>query len=70
VSAGDPLQRVRDAAAEVRAAETNLDEARVRFRRSLAEAREAGVTVTALAQELGVSRTRVRQLLDEAERHG
>jgi DNA-directed RNA polymerase specialized sigma24 family protein len=59
VTANDPLERVRRAAA----AKTSADR---EFRSALAAARAAGSSYSAIAVAAGVSRQAVRQLLERA----
>jgi hypothetical protein len=52
------------AATEVRAAEDNLEEARVRFREALRAARDAGASYGLLGKVVGLTRQRVARILE------
>jgi len=57
------LRRIQRLSERVTAADTKAESVRAEFRKELADARAAGVTVSAMARALGVSRQRVQQLL-------
>jgi DNA-directed RNA polymerase sigma subunit (sigma70/sigma32) len=58
------IQAVRAAAEAVRTAERDLASKRAAYRKAVADAHEAGVTLAALGTELGVTRQRVRRIID------
>jgi hypothetical protein len=58
------LAEVNQALEDVRAAESELEKARERFRAKMRAAHKAGATISLLARIVGVSRQRVYQLIE------
>jgi hypothetical protein len=57
------ITEVEDAAAALRTAENELDEARERFRVALIAANDAGASLALLGRTVGLSRQRVAQII-------
>jgi DNA invertase Pin-like site-specific DNA recombinase len=60
---GKTLRRLQRLSERLTAADTKADDLRAQLRQEMAEARAAGVPISAIARALGVSRQRVQQIL-------
>lgn len=60
----DKLKAAEEAALRLRAAETELDEAREAFNAALREAHRAGASYALLGRTVGLSRQRVSQIVE------
>jgi hypothetical protein len=60
------IAAIQTAAESVRMAETDLARRRADYRRAIADAHAAGVSLAAIGRELGITRQRVKRIIDEA----
>jgi hypothetical protein len=62
------LQKIQRLSERLAAADTKADSLRQQLRQEMAEARVAGITISAMARALGVSRQRVQQIFERLDR--
>jgi AraC-like DNA-binding protein len=62
------LRRLQRLSERLTDADAKADTLRVQLRQEMVEAREAGVTISAMARALGVSRQRVQQIFERLDR--
>jgi Homeodomain-like domain len=62
------LQRLQRLSRRLSEADTRADSLRGELRQEMAQAREAGITVSAMSRALGVSRQRVQQIFERLDR--